>query len=416
MGIEKVNTVVVGAGQAGIAMSEHLGSRGISHLVFEREEVADRWRNGRWDSLVANGPAWHDRFPGLEFDGHDPNAFVPKDAVADYLIAYAKKIDAPIQSGIEVTKAVRNQGKSGFVLTTSMGEVEAENIVAATGAFQKPVIPPVVPEDSGLTQFHSINYYNPEQLPEGAVIVIGAGSSGVQIADELHRSGRSVYLSVGPHDRPPRTYRGRDNVWWLGVLGLWDAATMAPGKERFTICVSGARGGHTVDFREIGNQGITLVGMTENYKDGTLTFAQDLAENIATGDAGYLAMLDMADAYVERNGLVIPEEPEARKFAPDPDCLTNPLHTLNLDEAGVTSIVWATGFTQDFGWLQVDALDEHGRPKHQRGIASEPGIFFLGLPWQTCRASSFIWGVWHDAKEIAEHISTQNKYLQYYAP
>ncbi|MEM7290082.1 MAG: NAD(P)/FAD-dependent oxidoreductase [Pseudomonadota bacterium] len=412
--MEKVNTVVVGAGQAGIAMSEHLGKNGLSHVVFEREQIADRWRNGRWDSLVANGPAWHDRFPGMAFEGFDSNSFVPKDAVADYLVSYAENINAPVRGGVAVTKVQRNNEKRGFLVTTSEGKLEADNVVAATGAFQNPFIPPLVPENSGITQVHSINYRNPQQLPEGAVMVIGAGSSGVQIADELHRSGREVYLSVGPHDRPPRTYRGRDNVWWLGVLGLWDAATMAPGKERFTICVSGAHGGHTVDFRKLGNQGITLVGMTQAYDNDILTFAQDLKENIAIGDRGYLAMLDQADVYVKRNGLDLPEEPEARVFDPDPQCLSDPLGDLNLAEANVTSIIWATGFTQDFSWLNVDAFDEDGRPRHQRGISTEPGIFFLGLPWQTRRASSFIWGVWHDAREIAGHISNKLNYLDYY--
>lgn len=411
----KVNTLVVGAGQAGIAMSEHLGKRGLSHIVLERAEIADRWRNGRWDSLVANGPAWHDRFPGKSFEGVDQNSFVPKDQVADYFRAYAKRLNAPVQCGVEVTKVQRNDCKPGFLIETSAGKYEADNVVAATGAFQEPVVPPVIPEESGITQIHSINYRNPQQLPEGAVMVVGAGSSGVQIADELQRSGRSVYLSVGPHDRPPRTYRGRDNVWWLGVLGLWDAATMAPGKERFTICVSGAHGGHTVDFRKLAAQGITLVGMTETYRDGILSFAADLADNIALGDAGYLALLDQADRYVARNGLDLPDEPEARILDPEPECVAHPLRELVLNEAGVSAIIWATGFTQNFSWLKVDAFDEAGRPKHRRGVSTEPGVFFLGLPWQTRRASSFIWGVWHDAREIAEHIATQKKYLDYYS-
>ena len=416
MAIEKVNTLVVGAGQAGIAMSEHLSRNGTSHIVLEQEQIADRWSNGRWDSLVANGPAWHDRFPGMKFDNFDSDSFVPKDNIADYLKAYAKQIKAPIRCGVAVTKVHRSDGKSGFLIDTSEGKIEANNVVAATGAFQKPIIPPVIPEDVSITQIHSINYRNPDQLPEGAVMVVGAGSSGVQIADELQRSGRSVYLSVGPHDRPPRRYRGRDNVWWLGVLGMWDAATMAPGSERFTICVSGARGGHTVDFRQLGNQGITLVGMTQAYKNGKLSFASDLADNIATGDAKYLAMLDEADRYVARNGLNLPGDPEARTFDPEPECITNPLHDLDLAEASISSIVWATGFSQDYSWMKVDAFNEAGKPKHQRGVSTEPGIFFLGLPWQTRRASSFIWGVWHDAKEIAEHIATQNKYLNFYTP
>ena len=416
MTIEKVNTLVVGAGQAGIAMSEHLSKNEISHIVLEQEQIADRWSNGRWDSLVANGPAWHDRFPGMKFDNFDSDSFVPKDNIAAYLKAYAKQIKAPIRCGVAVTKVHRNDGNSGFLIDTSEGKIKADNVVAATGAFQIPIIPPVIPEGVGMMQIHSIDYRNPDQLAEGAVMVVGAGSSGVQIADELRRSGRSVYLSVGPHDRPPRRYRGRDNVWWLGVLGMWDAATMAPGSERFTICVSGARGGHTVDFRQLGNQGITLVGMTQAYKNGKLSFALDLADNIATGDAKYLAMLDEADRYVARNGLNLPEDPEARTFDPEPECITGPIYELDLAKAGISSIVWATGFSQDYSWMKVDVFNEAGKPKHQRGVSTEPGIFFLGLPWQTRRASSFIWGVWHDAKEIAEHIATQNKYLNYYSP
>ena len=243
--------------------------------------------------------------------------------------------------------------------------------------------------------------------------MVGAGSSGVQIADELQRAGRRVYLSVGPHDRPPRAYRGRDFVWWLGVLGKWDGEAKNPGKGHVTISVSGARGGQTVDFRRLAAEGMTLVGLTESFKDGVVTFAQDLADNIAQGDANYLSVLDEADAFVARNGLDLPLEPEARKIGPDPQCMTDPIRTLNLAEVGITSIIWATGFTVDFSWLKVDALDEAGKPKHRRGISTEPGIYFLGLPLQSGRGSSFIWGVWHDAKFLADHIVTQRKYLDY---
>ncbi len=415
MSTEKIDTLVVGGGQAGLAMSEHLSNHGVPHLVLERHRIAERWRSERWDSLVANGPAWHDRFPGLEFET-DPDAFAPKEMVADYFVAYAEKIKAPIRCGVEVKQVRKNAGHPGFRIETSDGVIEANSVVAATGPFQRPVIPPLVPAEAPLMQIHSNAYRNPGQLPDGAVLVVGAGSSGGQIADELLRAGRSVYLSVGPHDRPPRSYRGRDFVWWLGVLGKWDAAAPGPGTEHVTISVSGAHGGHTVDFRSYAARGMQLVGRTESCADGLIRFAPDLRQNLEAGDANYLSVLDEADAYVERNGLDLSEEPEAREIGPDPDCVTNPIMQLDLAEAGVTSIIWATGFALDYGWLQVDAFDEDGKPKHQRGVSAEPGIYFLGLPWQSRRGSSFIWGVWHDARFIADQIAIQRSYLAYRSP
>jgi len=409
-----IDTLVVGAGQAGVAMSEHLSKLGVPHLVLERARIAERWRTGRWDSLVANGPAWHDRFPNMEFADVDPDAFAGKEQVADYFVAYAKKFDAPIRTGVEVKQVVRNAGRPGFTVETSDGTIQANRVVVATGPFQRPVIPPIAPQDAALTQIHSADYRNPAQLPEGGVLVVGAGSSGVQIADELQRAGRRVYLSVGAHDRPPRAYRGRDFCWWLGVLGEWDAEVMKPGREHVTIAVSGSRGGHTVDFRRLAHQGVTLVGLTKSFNDGVVTFEDDLAANIRRGDENYLSLLDAADAYAERNGLDLPQEPEARIIPADPECVTHPLHDLVLAEAGVTSIVWATGYAVDFNWLKVNAFDEKGKPTHQRGVSKEPGIYFLGLPWLSRRGSAFIWGVWHDAKHIADHIATQRKYLAYY--
>jgi len=414
MTVERIDTLVVGAGQAGVAMSEHLSSLGVPHLVLERDRIAQRWRTGRWDSLVANGPAWHDRFPGLEFDDIDPDGFPSKDRVADYFETYAAKFNAPIRTGVEVKKVERNAERPGFTIETSEGVIEANHVVAATGPFQRPVIPPIIPEDESITQIHSADYRNPQQLPEGAVLVIGAGSSGVQIADELQRAGKKVYLSVGPHDRPPRAYRNRDYCWWLGVLGEWDTESMVPGTEHVTIAVSGAHGGFTIDFRALAHQGITLVGLTKSFHDGVVSFESDLAGNIARGDKNYLELLDSADAYIARNDLGLPEEPGARTISPDPECVTSPVLELDLAEAGITSILWATGYAVDFSWLSVrDALDENGKPRHQRGVSAESGIYFLGLPWLSRRGSSFIWGVWHDAKHIADHIATRRRYLAY---
>jgi putative flavoprotein involved in K+ transport len=415
MSMEKVHTVVVGAGQAGVAMSEHLGACAVPHVVLERHRVAERWRSERWDSLAANGPAWHDRFPGMEFPGISPDAFATKEQVADYFVAYAKKIGAPIRCGVEVKSVRRLDRKPGFLVETSQGAIEADSVVAATGAFQKPLIPDLIPETAGLLQIHSTAYHRADQLPEGAVLVVGAGSSGVQIAEELLAEGKRVYLSVGPHDRPPRSYRERDYCWWLGVLGKWDLETRPAGTSHITIAVSGANGGHTIDFRRLAAQGATLLGMTQSYKDGTLAFAPDLSSNIAYGDANYLALLDEADDYLIRNGLELPAEPNARKIGPDPACLVNPILKLDLAEAGIKSVIWATGFASDYGWLKVDACDAEGRPKHQRGVSSEPGIYFLGLPWQSRRGSAFIWGVWHDAKYLADRIATRRSYMEYHA-
>lgn len=407
MAVEKIETLVVGGGQAGLAMSEHLSSCNVPHIVLERARIAERWRTERWDSLVANGPAWHDRFPTMEFSNVAGDAFAPKAAMAQYFEEFAAQIKAPIRCGVDVLSVQKNGDGAGFRVETSQGVIEANNVVAATGPFQRPVIPQIVPQNSGITQIHSNAYRNPDQLPEGGVLVVGAGASGAQIADELLRAGRRVYLSVGPHDRPPRRYRGKDFVWWLRELGKWDAETAGPSTEHVTISVSGARGGHTVDFRQLAARGMTLVGRAENFADGVMSFASDVKKNVDNGDANYLSLLDEADAHVAAKGIDLPVESDARNIGPDPECITDPIRDLNLAQSGVNSIVWATGFTTDFKWLDVDAFDGDGKPMHDRGVSRVPGIYFLGLPWLSRRGSSFIWGVWPDAQYLAGHISTR---------
>lgn len=416
MSAEKINTLVIGAGQAGIAMSEHLSFMKVPHLVLERNRIAERWRSERWDSLVANGPAWHDRFPTLKFEGVSPEAFPPKERIVDYFEKYVKMLGAPVRTGVNVTKVERNEGCPGFTVTTSEGIIKADNVVAATGPFQCPSYPNIVPEGSNIHQLHSSAYKNPSQLPKGAVLVVGAGASGVQIAEELRQAGKEVYLSVGEHYRPPRSYRGRDYVWWLGALGLWDEVKIKPKKQHVAFAVSGYEGGRTVDFRRLAHMGINLVGITKTWKESVIEFEEGLAENIAQGDQAYFDVLRDADKYIERNGLSFPEEQGAWELLPDPDCIKEPILSLNAEEAGITTVLWATGFKFDFSWLKVSAFDENGEPFHKRGISAESGIYFLGLPNLVNRASSFIYGVWHDAKYIADHIVMQNGYMSYEKP
>lgn len=413
MSVEKINTLVVGAGQAGIAMSEHLSLVGVPHVVLERSRIAERWRSERWDSLVANGPAWHDRFPGLKFEGVSPEAFPPKERMAQYFEDYAAMLKAPVRTGVEVKQVERNVGRPGFKVTTSEGVIEAINVVAATGPFQIPAYPKIVPETDSIQQLHSSVYKNPGQLREGAVLVVGAGASGSQIAEELRKAGKTVYLSVGEHYRPPRSYRGRDYCWWLGALGLWDEVKTKPKKQHVAFAVSGYEGGKTVDFRRLAHMGVTLVGLTKAYKDGVIEFEEGLARNVAEGDQAYFDVLREADAYIEQNGLPFAPEPEAWELLPDPDCLKEPIMSLDLAKAGITTVLWATGFTFDYSWLKVNAFDEKGAPFHKRGISAESGIYFLGLPNLVNRASSFIYGVWHDAKYIADHIAVQDAYMSY---
>lgn len=413
MSVEEIDTLVIGAGQSGIAMSEHLTQMKVPHIVLERKRVAERWRSERWDSLVANGPAWHDRFPSLEFDDIGPDVFPPKERMAKYFEDYARMIDAPIRTGVEVMRVKRSENRPGFTVTTSQGVIEAKRVVAATGPFQIPQYPSIVPTDAGIQQLHSSAYKNPEKLGDGAVLVVGGGASGSQIAEELRAAGKTVYLSIGEHYRPPRSYRNRDYVWWLGVLGKWDEIKIKPKKKHVAFAVSGYDGGKTMDFRRLAHQGITLLGLTKRYENGVLQIENDLAENVAAGDEAYFDVLREADAYVERNGIDLPADPDAWQLPEDPSCLKQPILTLHLAQAGIKTIVWATGFKFDFNWLEVDAFDEQGQPFHKRGISAESGIYFLGLPELTNRASSFIYGCWHDAKYIADHIAIQRNYVAY---
>ncbi|MGP5930025.1 flavin-containing monooxygenase [Corynebacterium glyciniphilum] len=425
---ETTEVVVIGAGQSGIATSEHLTAAGIPHIVLERDRIAEKWRTGRWDSLCANGPAWHDRFPNLTFADPTPSGaepidgedFAHHDRVAQYFEDYAAGFDAPVRTGVEVVSVSKRARQNGYLIVCADGAtIVADHVVSATGPFQVPVIPPVISQDvadsCGITQIHSADYDNPQSLPDGGVLVVGAGSSGLQIAAELNKAGKDVTLAVGAHDRPPRRYRGRDNVWWLGVLGKWDMAAPPVGAEHVTIAVTGAEGGYTVDFRDLAADGIHLVGRAENCDaGGILYFRDDLADNIHAGDRNLLGLYAEADAYIEVNGLDLPEEPEAWVLGPDPVDVTDPVLSLDLARSGIRTVVWATGYGVDYSWLNVDGVtDDRGRPVHQRGVSPANGVYFVGLPWLSRRGSSFIWGCWHDAKYVVDEIMIQRGYAAY---
>jgi putative flavoprotein involved in K+ transport len=407
MPIEHVETLIVGGGQAGLALSHMLSQRGCQHLVLERGRIAERWRTERWDGLRFQFPNWSVQLPDFPFPHADPDAFATSAEIVDFLNAYADFIAAPIRCGVTVTALLRREGASGFVAETSNATIEAANVVVATGPYQRPIIPALLPEDASLFQVHASRYREPDQLPPGAVLIVGSGASGAQIAEELVRAGRHVYLSVGRHRRLPRRYRGRDLIWWLSALGLDQTPVENRGPDKSLPLITGAYGGHTIDFRRFATQGMTLLGRVEAAREGTLDLAPDLADSLAFGDAAYAAFLDRADAHVARHGLDMPEERGARSVPPDPPCLVEPLRRLELHAAGIGAVIWATGYSCDFSWIDVPVLDASGEPVHRGGITDEPGLYFLGLQWLSKMNSSFLAGVGDDAARLADHIAGQ---------
>jgi putative flavoprotein involved in K+ transport len=407
MPVEQVQTLIIGGGQAGLTMSHRLKQRRLAHLVLERHRIAERWRSERWDGLRFQFPNWSVRLPDFPFPHTDPDGFATSTEIADFITAYAAFIAAPIRCGVAVTALRCGDGGSGFVAETSDGPIEADNVVAATGPYQRPVIPALSLDDAGIFQVHASRYQNPDQLPSGAVLVIGSGASGAQITEELLRAGRRVYLSVGRHRRMPRRYRGRDLIWWLSAMGLLERPTEERGPDRSLPLITGAFGGNTIDFRQFAAEGVTLLGRAQAAHQGVIDFAPDLARRLAYGDASYAIFLDMMDAHVERHDLNMPQDPAARAVLPDPPCLSEPLRRLDLRAAGIGAVIWATGYGFDFGWIQVPVLNARAEPVHVRGITEVPGMYFLGLQWLSKLNSSLLSGVGDDAADLADHIAAR---------
>jgi len=401
---EQVETLVIGAGQAGLAMSHMLTQRGCEHLVLERRRIAERWRAERWDGLRFQFPNWSVRLPDFPLRHCAPDEFATSREIVDFLVAYAGAVAAPVCCGVAVTQLRCRGDRRGFAAETTHGLVEAANVVVATGPYQRPIIPALLDPAVGF-QLHASRYVRPEQLPPGAVLIIGSGASGVQIAEELVRAGRHVYLSVGHHRRMPRRYRGRDLMWWLCELGLDQTPVERRGPDRSLPLITGAYGGHTIDFRNLAKQGVRLLGHAKAAHDGWLDFAPDLAATLAHGDATYAGFLEIADAHVAHNALDMPQDPTAHATLQDPPTLSAPVGRLDLRSAGIGSVIWATGYCFDFSWIDIPVLDVDGNPIHRRGVTNVTGLYFLGLPWLSRMNSSFLSGVGQDAAELANYIA-----------
>jgi len=397
-----METVVVGGGQAGLAMSYHLTRLGREHIILERARIAERWRSERWDSLHFQSPSWMMRLPGFSYAGGVPDSFMPREGVLRFIEDYAKLFSPPIRCGTRVTSLERSASGRLRVQTDSY-VVEAENVVLATGPFQLPVVPAFSAAlGHRVYQVTANRYRNPGELPPGHVLVVGCGGSGYQIAEELVQAGRRVYLAVGSHQRVPRRYRGRDFGWWLETTGASDRIPEGAAAHVRGPLLTGVDGGHDANPRALAGRGAILLGRLQAICDGRLRFSGDLEESLAAGDQSYDSFTRTIDTYIENHGLTAPPAPEAERR----EALAPPIAEMDAASAGISAVIWALGYRYDFGWIQCPVLDSLGRPMHRRGLCEEPGLFFLGLHRLHKVKSAFLWGVGEDAEYIAEHIAS----------
>jgi putative flavoprotein involved in K+ transport len=398
-------TIVIGAGQAGLSTSCLLTARGREHLVLERGQVGETWRSERWDGFYLNTPNWGQRLPGFAYQGSKPDAFAPLAEVIDYLESYARSFRAPMREGVEVL-AVRPDG-AGFTVETSAGTFTAENVVVAAGAYQRPTPTPLMTSiPSEVMQIHTSQYRRPGQLPDGAVVIVGGGQSGCQIADELIDAGRSVYLSAGRCPWLPRRYRGRELMHWLLETGLADQTVdTLPTPAARLLCnvpVSGNNGGHDCNPRWLARRGAVLLGRLEAVNGWTLRLGGGLEESLAAGDGFVATFRKLVDDHVRTHGLstVDPEPEDARDPVSSPE-------ELDLREAGVGTMIWANGFRPEYRWIEGLELDQQGWPVHERGVSQVPGLYFVGMHWLHKRKSALFLGVGEDAEYVVDRITAR---------
>ena len=404
--MKPVSTIIIGAGQAGLAMSRQLSQLGIDHVLVERGTIAHTWRNQRWDSLRLLTPNWANTLLGAEYRGSDPDGFMPVSELVGHLEDYAQNTGAPIQLETDVHRVRRSD--NGYLLDTSRGSMQCRAVVLANGAFARPVVPALssaVPDT--VFQATPADYKRPDDLPEGGVLVVGAAATGVQLAHELQASGRPVTLSVGGHIRLPRSYRGRDIEWWLHALGLAD--------ERFDAVddLERARrlpspqligGPDPVDLNALQERGVEIVGRIAAIRDGQALFSGGLRNLCALADLKMHRLLEAIDTWISDWDLAEQMPPEPR---PEPTRLPVELPLQrSLIDGGIRSILWATGFRPDYSWLDVPVFDRRGRLRHHGGVVDAPGLYVLGLPLLRRRQSHQISGVGHDAQELSSHLRT----------
>lgn len=397
----RTTTVVIGAGQGGLAMSRCLSDRSIDHVVLERSEVANSWRTERWDSLRLLTPNWQCRLPGYDYQGDDPDGFMTMPEVVDFIARYAKDIAAPVQTGTTVTSVRRTD--DGYRVTTDHDEWHCVAVVLATGAFNVPRVPALAEAvPASVTTLTPMEYRNPAELAEGGVLVVGASATGVQIAHEIHLSGRPVTLAVGEHVRGPRVYRDRDIHWWMEAAGLLDERydevdDIVRARHVPSMQLAGTPDRATFDLNALTGIGVRIVGRLAGIRDGRAQFSGSLRNKCELADLKLDRLLDTIDEWARANGAddVAPPHRFVPTRVPEPPTLD-----LNLAGGSIKTIVWASGFRPDYSWLDVDVLDEKGVVRHDGGVVDSPGMFLIGTPFLRRRKSSFIDGACADAQDL----------------
>jgi putative flavoprotein involved in K+ transport len=401
---------VIGGGQAGLAMSRLLTDRSVDHVVLERDRVGHEWRDRRWESFCLVTPNWQCQLPGFSYDGDDPDGFLPGSEVVGFLEKYAASFDPPLAEGVEATRLRRTRG-GVFELVTTAGPMTAEQVVVATGPYHNPAVPRLAERlPAGLVQLHSSQYRNPAQLPPGAVLVVGTGQSGCQIAEDLLLAGREVHLAVGGAPRAARRYRGRDTLAWLDEMGHYakgidEFADADEVRLRANHYMTGRDGGRDLDLRAFARRGMRLYGRLRGIDGARVSFGADLAANLDHADAVADGIKDAIDRYIDSTGIVAPAE---ARYVPvwQPGAYDG---ELDLAAAGVAAVIWSTGFHRDHRWIEVPVFDGRGYPTHERGVTSCPGLYFLGLPWQYTWGSGRFAGVARDAAYLAERIGVARR-------